>query len=114
MVYGSCLPISENRKDFSGVSISSSGGRVLQRQISRFSGPLWRKPTAYDCGITLAQLTAGHLMEEEVFEYCSRLDGRLFSCLYKSVFSDRHGCYLVKMVPGSLRWSDDGNKANQG
>jgi hypothetical protein len=51
---------------------------------------------------------------ENVLEYRSWLDGRFFSCLYKRIFSDRLGCYLFEMVPGSLRWSDDGDKANQG
>jgi hypothetical protein len=49
---------------------------------------------------------------EEVLEYRSRLDGRFFSCLYKRVFSDRLGCYSFELVPGSLRWSENGNKAD--
>ena len=50
----------------------------------------------------------------EIFEYQSRLDGRAFWCLYKKQFSARLGCYQFEMVPGSLRWSDNGDKANQG
>jgi len=49
---------------------------------------------------------------EEVFEYRSRLDGRVFCCLYRRLFIERLGCYLFEMIPGSLRWSENGNKAD--
>lgn len=49
----------------------------------------------------------------EIFKYQSWLDGGAFWCLYKRRFSARLGCYLFEMVPGSLRWSDNGDKASQ-
>jgi hypothetical protein len=51
---------------------------------------------------------------EDVLEYHGRLDGKCFSCFYRRRFSDRLGCYSFEIIPGSLRWSENGDKTSKG
>ena len=84
----------------------------VSRKPLRFLAPAAPNLAFFRRGIVIAFKSAGGTPMEEVFEYRSRLDGRVFWCLYKIVFSDRLGCYLFEMIPGSLRWSENGDKAN--
>lgn len=47
---------------------------------------------------------------EAVLEYNSKLEGRAYRCLYKREYSERLGCYTLKMVPGSLKWVENGDQ----
>ena len=50
---------------------------------------------------------------EAILEYISRLDGNTYRCLYKREYSERLGCYTLMMVPGSLRWIENGNQTDK-
>jgi hypothetical protein len=50
---------------------------------------------------------------EAILEYTSRLDGNTYRCLYKREYSERLGCYTLMMVPGSLRWIENGNQTDK-
>ena len=50
---------------------------------------------------------------EATLEYVSNLDGRLYRCLYIRDYDERLRCYTLKMVPGSLRWLENGNQTDK-
>jgi hypothetical protein len=50
---------------------------------------------------------------EAILEYTSRLDGKSYTCLYAREYNERLRCYTLMMVPGSLRWIENGNQTDK-
>jgi hypothetical protein len=50
---------------------------------------------------------------EALVEYISMLEGRRYRCLYTREYSRQQGYFVLKMVPGSLRWIENGNQTDK-
>ena len=46
---------------------------------------------------------------ETITEYINQLDGRGYSCLYRTFYDEELHAMAVEMVPGSLRWEENGD-----